>query len=187
MSAVGVCLNGLSDEQLAVLAREKNEEAFVVLVSRFSGMLKALSSQYCRGLFDSDDLAQEGLLGLLAAAKTYRDCEKVSFRTYAYACARNRMISALRRRGVESTSLQEEDEPCWGDENADPQILLVRRDEVLQLQKRLRNTLTKLEYHVLMAQLCGYSYREIAQQLDVTEKSVDNALFRLRRKLATSF
>ncbi len=188
MSAVGICLSGLSDEQLAVLAREKNEEAFAMLVTRFSGMLKALSSQYCRGLFDCDDLAQEGLLGLLSAAQTYQASENVTFRTYAYACARNRMVSALRRRkGVELTPLDEEDELSWGNENEDPQILLVRRDEVLQLQRRLQNILTKLEYHVLMAQLCGYSYREIAKQLNVTEKSVDNALFRLRRKLATSF
>ena len=180
-------MNDFSDEELAVIAHGKNEEAFALLVSRCSGMLKALSSKYCTGSWDPEDWVQEGLLGLLSAVQTYRPETDVAFRTYAYACAHNRMISALRRRnGIEAESLNEEDEPVFDSDNEDPASLLVRHEELLHLRERLRAGLSALEYRVLMAHLGGYSYREIAQQLGITEKAVDNARQRLRRKLAPS-
>ena len=186
MTALVTGLNDLSDEELAVLAHDKNEEAFTRLVSRCSGMLKALSAKYCTGSWDPEDLLQEGLLGLLSAVQTYRPETEVSFRTYAYACAHNRMISALRRRGIEAEPLCEEDELVSDSDNDDPAFLLVRHEELLHLRERLRAGLSTLEYRVLMAHLSGYSYREIAKQLGITEKAVDNARQRLRRKLAPS-
>lgn len=185
MNALVTGLNEISDEELAVLARDKNDEAFTRLVSRCSGMLKALSARYCTGLLESEDLVQEGLLGLLSAVQTYRTSADVTFRTYAYACARNRMVSALRgRNGVVAESLDDEDEPFAISGCDDPASLLVRQEELQQLRERLRAGLSPLEYRVLMAHLSGYSYREIAKHLDITEKAVDNARQRLRRKLA---
>ncbi len=187
MNALVTSLNDLSDEQLVVLARQKNEEAFTRLVSRCSGMLKSLSANYCRDVSESEDLVQEGLLGLLSAVQTYRSSAEVAFRTYAYACARNRMVSALRRRNGELVrSLEEEDELSYLIGDADPASLLVRQEEIEQLNNRLRDGLSSLEYRVLMARLSGYSYREIAKRLNITEKAVDNAHQRLRRKLATT-
>ena len=184
MNALVTSLNDLSDEQLVVLAREKNEEAFTRLVSRCSGMLKSLSAKYCRDFSESEDLVQEGLLGLLSAVQTYHSSANVAFRTYAYACARNRMVSALQRRnGERIQSLDEEDELSDLIGGTDPASLLVRQEEIEQLNKRLRDGLSVLEYRVLMARLSGYSYREIAKCLNVTEKAVDNAHQRLRRKL----
>ena len=177
-------MNDLNDEQLVVLAREKNEEAFTRLVSRCSGMLKSLSAKYCHDVSESEDLVQEGLLGLLSAVQTYRPSAEVTFRTYAYACARNRMVSALRRRnGVSVQSLDEEDELPDLVGGTDPASLVVRQEEIEQLNNRLRDGLSSLEYRVLMARLSGYSYREIAKQFNITEKAVDNAHQRLRRKL----
>ena len=151
-------------------------------------MLRSLSSKYCCDGFDADDLAQEGLLGLLAAVQTYRRSETALFSTYAYACMRNRMVSALRRRhGEQAALLVEEDEPSVISDGDDPAVMLVRQEEVRQLQKRLQQDLTALEYRVLMAHLGGFAYREIAQRLAVSEKAVDNALQRVRRKLASAF
>ncbi len=185
MNAFVTSLNDLSEEQLVVLAREKNEEAFTLLVTRCLGMLKSLSAKYCRDFSESEDLVQEGLLGLLSAVQTYHSSNKVSFRTYAYACARNRMVSALRRRnGAPMQSLDEEDELSDFIGDTDPASLLVQQEETENLDKRLRDKLSSLEYRVLMARLSGYSYGEIAMCLNVTEKTVDNAYQRLRRKLA---
>ncbi len=184
MNAVANDLHSLNDEALVALSREGNDDAFACLVSRCTAMLRGLSVQYCRGLLESEDLVQEGLLGLLSAVQTYTLSKSVTFRTYAYACMRNRMISALRRQGVESESVNSEDElldiPA---ENADPVSVVMRQEEILQLQKRLHERLTNLEYRVLMAHLNGYSYREIASRLKISEKAVDNALQRIRRKL----
>ena len=187
MNALVTSLNDFSDEQLVVLARENNEEAFTRLVSRCSGMLKSLSATYCRDVSETDDLVQEGLLGVLSAVQTYRSSTEVAFQTYAYACARNRMISALRRRNGELVhSLDEKDELADLIGDTDPALLLVRQEEIEQLNNRLRATLSSLEYRVLMARLGGYSYREIAKRLNITEKAVDNAHQRLRRKLANT-
>ncbi len=187
MNALITGVDSRSDEELAVLARENHEDAFAELVSRCSGMLKSLSSKYCQGDFEADDLAQEGLLGLLAAVKTYRPSDAVLFRTYAYTCMRNRMISALRRRhGEQAVPLKKEDEPSAVSDGDDPAMMLVRQEEARQLQQRLQRDLTALEYRVLMAHLGGYAYREIAKQLAVSEKTVDNALQRVRRKLASA-
>ncbi len=187
MNALVTGWNDLSDEELVVLARDKNDEAFTLLVSRCSGMLRALSAKYCTGSLESEDLVQEGLLGLLSAVQTYKPSAGVAFRTYAYACARNRMVSALRHRdGVEAEPLDDEDEPLILSNNDDPASLLVRQEELQQLCERLRAGLSPLEYRVLMAHLGGYSYREIAKRLGITEKAVDNARQRLRRKLAPS-
>ena len=187
MNVLVTSLNALSDEQLVVLARQKNEEAFAHLVSRCSGMLKSLSVKYCRDISDSEDLVQEGLLGLLSAVQSYQPSSEVAFRTYAYACSRNRMVSALRcRNGANAHSLDEEDELPDVIGGTDPASLLVRQEEAEQLNKRLRDGLSSLEYRVLMERLSGYSYREIAKRLDITEKAVDNAHQRLRRKVAAT-
>lgn len=184
MSAVTNDLHSLSDEALVALSRESNDEAFACLVSRCTAMLRGLSAQYCRGLLDSEDLLQEGLLGLLSAVQTYSTAKSVTFRTYAYACMRNRMISALRRQGVEAESLNSEDELLdVAATDVDPVSLVVRQEEAEQLKERLKERLTALEYRVLMTHLNGFSYREIASRLEITEKAVDNALQRVRHKL----
>ncbi len=184
MNAVTNDLHSLSDEALIQLSRESNDDAFACLVSRCTPMLRALSAQFHRGLLDSEDLIQEGLLGLLSAVQTYTAEKNVTFCTYAYACMRNRMISALRRRGVEAESLNHEDELSELEAvDADPVSVVVRQEEAEQLAKRLRERLTALEYRVLMTHLNGFSYREIASRLEISEKAVDNALQRVRRKM----
>ena len=188
MNALVTDINDLSDEQLVVLAREKNEEAFTQLVSRCTGMLKALSAKFYPDSPEAEDLLQEGLLGLHAAVQTYRPSAAVAFRTYAYTCARNRMISALRHRNDVSTApLDDGEEPSVTLLDDDPAVMLVRQEELQQLFERLKQKLSPLEYRVLVDLLGGYSYREVAKRLNVSEKAVDNARQRLRRKLGPLF
>lgn len=187
MNALEIGLDALSDEELAALSQGKNEQAFADLVSRCSSMLKSLAVKYS-GIIEADDLAQEGLLGLLSAAQTYHPSKAASFRTYAYACIRNRMISVLRQQsGQSDLSFVDEDEPVSVSDVNDPAAVLLRREELTQLYTRLQRELSEREYRVLMTHLSGYSYKEIAEQLSISEKAVDNALQRLRRKLVSSF
>lgn len=176
-------LTSVSDEELLVRARKGDDEAFAALASRFSAMLGSLVGKYGGGA-DNDDLSQEGLLGLLSAVQTYRSDTGAAFATYAYTCMRNRMLSVLR-------SVQGEAElPCDAEPSAsaahDPAAVLVRLEELKVLRLRLKQTLTDLEYQVLMRHVASYSYEEIAAELGISRKSVDNALSRLRRKLAAT-
>lgn len=97
-----VPLCDLSDEQLAVLVRDSSEEAFSLLVSRCTGMIQFLATAFRQSGVDAEDLAQEGLLGLLFAARTFRENGGAAFRTYASVCIRRRMLSAVRRAGHEA-------------------------------------------------------------------------------------
>lgn len=178
--------NPISDEQLAALVRHGNDEAFALLVSRFSGALHRLSAGF-GGASDADDLAQEGLLGLLSAARTYREGGAASFATYAYTCMRNRMLSAVRSSKNEPSFVSVEEESDFPEPTVeDPAALVVRLEELEALRAHLRAVLTEREYHVLMRYLRAYSYDEIAVDLSISRKSVDNALTRLRRKLAAA-
>ena len=177
----------ISDEQLAALVRDGNDEAFALLVSRFSGALHRLSAQF-GGAADADDLSQEGLLGLLSAAKTYRAGGAASFGTYAYTCMRNRMLSAVRaaKNEPQLVSVEEDETALPQPTGGDPAALVVRLEELETLRCHLRTVLTEREYQVLMRYLRAYSYDEIAADLSISRKSVDNALMRLRRKLAAA-
>ena len=180
----------LSDDQLVSLACTENEEAFASLVSRYSAMLHRLSMQYSgTSSLDAEDLAQEGLLGMLSAVRTYTPDNGAAFGTYACTCMRNRMLSAVRRSQGIPPLLNDPDEPPASDIASadDPAALLVRQEELESLRAHLRSALTELEYRVLMRYLGAYSYEEIAASLSISRKAVDNALQRLRRKLAVSF
>lgn len=186
-------LTALSDEQLVRLAGKGTEEVFGVLVSRCAPMIQQQALRLRRVSMDAEDLAQEGFVGLLSAVRTYREEGGASFRTYAAVCIRNRMLSAIRQAGSDEAAASAYEDPeeemdlsaRINSGQADPAQLVVQREDVALLRRRLQETLTDLEYEVLMLFLGAYTYEEIAQRLHCTTKTVDNALQRVRRKLSS--
>ena len=161
-----------------------DQEAFALLVHRMMPLIHAqVHSCRCVGTED-EDLAQEALMGLLAAVRTYRPDGGASFTTYATACIRHRLLSVARRYGPRADREQSlEDSPELPDPTVDPALLLMDKEELDGLLHRLRTRLTETEYRVLLLRLGDCSYAEIATRLGVTVKSVDNAVQRMRRKL----
>lgn len=158
-----------------------------------SGVLRLVrrhAAMYRSVQLEAEDLEQEGLVGLLSAVRTYQESGGASFRTYASVCIRRRMLSAVRRAGaakqIPSSELISMDEGGASLEEpavpTDPAVLLQQREDADRFQNRLKETLTQLEYQVLMLYLGAYSYEEIAQLLHSTSKAVDNALQRVRRQ-----
>ncbi len=163
-----------------------SQEAFARLAARYDGMLTALSLQLVVPALEEDDLKQEGLLALLSAARSYREENGASFATYARLCARHRMISARRRVMALPVPVEGDDAVADGvpqDGQAEPEQLVVAKEEERRLFDSLKRQLSPLEYGALCAYLDGYSYEEIAEKIGGTAKSVDNALTRVRRKL----
>ena len=168
-----------------------DSQAFWELAERYMAFIRGKASRYRSGLLDEEDLSQEGLLGLLAAARFYRADGKAEFRTYADVCIRNRMITALRRaeRGGSAAashlSLNREEEllhiPAGDD--ADPQAHLADSESYEDLIRRIVEILSPMERETLFLHLKGCSYAEMAKALQTTEKAVDNALQRARSKL----
>lgn len=167
-------------------AAEGDEAAFAVIVRRMAPVTRTLTARYAAPGIEYEDLSQECMLGLLAAVRSYREGCGTAFTTYAVTCMRNRLVSFLRRSGKRlqlEQPLDSEDElPDTAE--TDPMLQVQRQEEEAQLAARLRQRLTPLEYRVLLSRLSDRSYRETAERLGISVRSVDNAVQRLRRKLS---
>ena len=161
-----------------------DQEAFALLVHRMMPLIHdQIRRLGCDGLED-EDLAQEALMGLLAAVRTYRPDGGATFTTYATTCIRNRLLTLARRHGTRMDHEQSlEDSPELSDAHVDPALLLLDKEEVDSLLALLQARLTEMEYQVFRWQMSGFSYAEIAARLGITVKAVDNAIQRIRRKI----
>ena len=167
------------------LAASGDEEAYAAVARRMTPIIRSTVQSFEALGLDADDLEQEASLGLLAAVRTYRADGGATFTTYATTCIRNRLTSVARRHGARIRTEQplEEDSVLSADADSDPAHRMLEQEALSHLQEQLRQRLTDLEYRVLLARLTDLSYDEIAQQLGVSKKAVDNAVQRLRRKM----
>ena len=138
---------------------------------------------------DYDDLFQEGMLGLLAAVRTYDESRSDSFRAYAALCIKRRVIDAVRRDSVLTsrdvyTGGTQGDPLGAEDVLSDPEVSILANETAKEIQASLSGMLSPFEVSVLDRFLDGYTSSEIADQLKRNRKSVDNAIRRIRRKLA---
>ncbi len=180
-----------SDEaELLSLAQAGSEEAFTMLVALCEPMLRAQVAHFRFPQADAEDAAQEGLLGLLSAVRSFDPSRDVSFRTYASACVRNRLLSFWRRRAARASEVLLEDVSVVTDvavTTEDPAAQMMERETAAQMLERIKAVLSRREYTVLLRYLDGLPYTTIAAQLQMTVKAVDNALQRARAKLRTLF
>lgn len=161
-----------------------DQEAFALLVHRMTPLIHDQIHRLGGAGLEDEDLAQEALLGLLAAVRTYREDGGAVFTTYATTCIRHRLLSVARRYGhLADRQVPIEDGSDLPDVAADPALLLQDREELDGLLARLQTHLTEMEYRVLLLRLSDCSYAEIAARLGITAKAVDNAIQRIRRKI----
>ncbi len=193
MESVSVeMLSALSDEEL-VSVMHVQPQAFSVLVERCRSMVVRMANALASNSADAEDYAQEGLLGLLAAANSFQrnfGDRAASFRTYAFRCVRNRMQNAYRKDHAQlrlSGSSLDDPEGTLMEQLSDgadsPEQVFLKKERISELYTALKDVLSKREMDVLTEVSCGYSYQEIAGRLGISEKSVDNAVQRARRKL----
>lgn len=183
-------LTSLSDAELASEVRLGNDAAFEEITNRYTGLVNTIAAKYSAAGFDRADFLQEGLLALLCACKAYDDREnKASFRNFAGVCISNRFLSVIRsqstKRSIPSDHIVDIEGLEISDQNrSNPETLMVEQERVDALRALIRNTLSPLEMDVLKLYLAGLSYTQISDKLSTSPKSVDNALQRIRKKLA---
>jgi len=191
-------LNNLSDEDLCLRAGNGDRFAEELLVERYIRFVRSCSRPYFLAGGDSEDLIQEGMIGLMRAIREY-DAEKAaSFRTFADTCIRNRLYSVLRlAAGKKHLPLNESvslDTPFF-DSNSytggpvglvqcNPEDFIIDREHAQNLLSGARKLLSEFEAKILGYYLDGLSCREIAETVGKSSKSVDNAVQRIRRKVA---
>ena len=168
------------DAQLAALVRAGQGEAFAELSARYLGLIRAKAKLFeGASAPEKEDLWQEGLLGLYAAAISYRPGRGASFPTYAGVCVYNQMASAVRRHGSSGNRPLNESVPL---EDAG-EALLELREEFGALCRQMDVSLSPLERRVLALYLSGYRRVEGAKRAGLPLRSYDNALHRVRSKL----
>lgn len=187
-------MENYTDEQLALLIQQGDPDAFAELTARYLSFIRAKAHPFCSSILEADDLCQEGLLGLFAAAKRFSPVQAAGFKTYAGICIQNRMVAAYRacarKKNVpaaQTVPLCEQEDVCATQQGGyaaeDPETLVIDRENAELIYRQLRQHLSQLEQQALFGYLSGRSYHEIAARLSVSAKSVDNAIARARRKL----
>lgn len=191
-------LEQMRDEDLCRLAAAGNRMAEETLVTRYIRFVRTCARPFFLVGGDSEDLTQEGMVGLIRAVREYDAVKEASFRTFAEICIRNRLYSVLRAAAREkhkalnqSVSLDtpEFDSNSYtsGTSNLaqrNPEDFLIDREHTAALLSGVRKQLSEFEAKILGYYLDGLSCREIAETVGKPPKSVDNAVQRIRRKVA---
>ncbi|MBQ4603484.1 MAG: sigma-70 family RNA polymerase sigma factor [Clostridia bacterium] len=179
----------LTEEELAVLAAGGDDEAMAILISVITPVAKAKAYALADAGIASDDLTQEGMLGFLEAVKGFNPEKGSSFKAYAETCISNRMISAVRsnynnKNAALSKAVPLEDSGIeMSADELDPAKIFSSKDEFEYIAGLIESTLTDLERQVIIMRFMGLSYTEISARLGCGEKTVDNALQRVRKKM----
>ena len=179
----------LSDEELAVRAANGDDASMALLIAIVTPIAKAKASGFANARISGEDLAQEGMLGFLDAVKSFDISKGVPFKAYAEACINNRIVSAVRvnfnnKNAALSNAVSYEAEAAdKTDLRADPAEIITEKDETEYLAGLLDKGLSDFEKQVVNLRLQDKSYSQIAAQLDCSEKAVDNALQRIRKKM----
>lgn len=183
-----------SDEALCKQAAKGDPAAEEELAVRYARLVRACARPLFLAGGDSEDLIQEGMVGLLTAIRTFDVGRDASFRTYAEICIRSRLHSAIRAAQRDkhsplnhSVSLP----PLFDESNAhlfprekSPEDVVIGREEFEEKLDALKGQLSSFELNILQLYLGGFSCGEIALRVGRSSKSVDNAVQRIRKKWA---
>jgi RNA polymerase sporulation-specific sigma factor len=196
----------LDDHYLVALAKDGRTDAYDAIIRRYRGFVRLKASSYFLLGGESDDLVQEGLLGLYKAIRDYRTDRESSFRNFAELCITRQIITAVKTAtrnkhtplnqyvsfsqtpaaaGDSDTTL---DEILPGPTVHDPVNQVIATEELASLVACLSGVsgvLSDLESRVLSLYLDGHSYETIAERLECDTKTVDNALQRVKRKVGS--
>ncbi|MBR4656715.1 MAG: sigma-70 family RNA polymerase sigma factor [Oscillospiraceae bacterium] len=175
--------NHLSD--LELLARSSgSHDAMRALIIRYTRLVRICARPLFLAGGDHEDLVQEGMIGLLDAIRSFEPDTGTPFESYAAICIRRRMISAVRSASARKHAPLNDSVPLGGScmSSTDPEAEFIDREAHQARLNALYPVLSPIEESVLRLYLEGCSYREIAQRVNRPQKSVDNAIQRIRRK-----
>ena len=188
------------DETIVEAAREGDDSAQEYLINKYKNFVRAKARSYFLIGADREDIIQEGMIGLYKAIRDFRNDKLASFRAFAELCITRQIITAIktatRQKHIPLNSYVSLNKPIYDEESdrtlldvlsgtkvTDPEELVISREEFVDIEHKMGEFLSDLEWKVLMSYLDGRSYQEIAKDLRRHVKSIDNALQRVKRKL----
>jgi RNA polymerase sporulation-specific sigma factor len=192
----------LEDLQLVMRSRNGDGSALDLLIRRYTGFVRLKASSYFLAGGDSEDLVQEGLIGLYKAVRDFRADKETSFRSFAELCVTRQIITAIKTATrfkhsplntyvsfSQTPAGQDGEGECTlGDALAgpsvhDPSVCVISTEELQSLVFCLGSGLSRLEAEALRLYLEGLSYEDMAAELGCDTKTIDNALQRVKRKI----
>ena len=191
----------MTDEEVVMAAKQdENLMAQEYLLYKYRNFVRAKARSYFLIGAEREDIIQEGMIGLFKAIRDFRSDKLSSFRAFAELCVTRQIITAIktatRQKHIPLNSYVSLNKPIYEEDSdrtlldvisgakvANPEEMVISREEFLDIENKMNNILSDLEWKVLMSYLDGKSYQEIAVELDRHIKSIDNALQRVKRKL----
>lgn len=188
------------DEDIVDFARDGSSVALEYLINKYKNFVRAKARSYFLIGADREDIIQEGMIGLYKAIRDFRSDKLSSFRAFAELCITRQIITAIktatRQKHIPLNSYVSLNKPIYDEDSdrtlldvisgkqvTDPEELIISREEFGDIEEKMGEILSDLEWKVLMSYLDGKSYHEIAMDLGRHVKSIDNALQRVKRKL----
>ena len=184
--------DNVSDEELIARFRAGETSIEDYLMEKYKGLVR----QKARAMFliggDTDDLIQEGMIGLFKAVRDYQPGREATFATFAGMCIDRQLYSAIQSSNRQkhiplnsyvSLNQEEENSPIWELSVENPESIVIDQENARDLQQKFMGFLSPMERKVLELYLKGEGYVEIARHLNKSPKSIDNALQRIRAKI----
>ena len=194
-------LSELPDVALVARYHAGEADALLTLLDRYRRFARVRARSYFLVGADSDDIEQEGMIGLFKAARDFRSDREASFRAFAELCITRQVISAVKSatrhkhqplnqyvslsgvRGGDEAGERSVEELLDPHAAPDPADTVISNERMAAMRRSIDEALSGLEVDVLRLYVEGKSYQEISQQLGRHIKSIDNALQRIKRKL----
>jgi RNA polymerase sporulation-specific sigma factor len=188
------------EEEIIEEARNGCTKALEYLINKYKSFVRAKARTYFLIGADREDIIQEGMIGLYKAIRDFRTDKLSSFRAFAELCITRQIITAIktatRQKHIPLNSYVSLNKPIFDEDSdrtlmdvlseeriADPEEMVINREEFSGIEEKMSEILSSLEWEVLSLHLQGKSYHEISGELDRQVKSIDNALQRVKRKL----
>ena len=184
-----------NDYELISYVHENNEEANNIVIEKYQPLIYMISNRMYKHAKNSglelNDLIQEGMIGLSDAVNSFSEQKDTCFYTYAKTCIERKIISAIissqrQKHKIlnESLSYDSLEDPAYNflKDDSDPLDIVISSDEELKIEKKIKNKLTPFENQVFDLMVAGFNYKEISDMLNKDNKSIDNAIQRIRNK-----
>lgn len=189
----------MTDEEMVKLAQSGDTESMNSLMEKYKVTVRKKANTLFLIGGDTEDLIQEGMIGLFNAINTYDITKNASFKTFANMCIAGQMNHAIEaanrfKHGPLNSyisydiKLTEDDDESLLDviediEEHEPENQYIDKENVRNMLIKIKDTLSPLEWDVFLLHVNGTNYREIASKLNKSEKSIDNALNRIKQKV----
>lgn len=190
----------LKDEDVIGLVRDGDALAQDYLLNKYKTFVKTKARAYFLIGADREDIIQEGMIGLYKAIRDYSSQKNASFKSFAELCVNRQLITAIKAAGrqkhmplnssvsLNKTVYDDESDDTYIDmlESAEavtsPETIFIGIENRNSIVEHIMEALSSFEKKVLSFYLQGKTYSEIAKATGKSEKSIDNALQRVKKK-----